>query len=126
MKDQPIPEAIKDLLHQDPPSLSDASEKNHFVKDFDTRHSAIIYHANVEPKNHFAKDFDTRHSAIIYHAKVEPKNHFVKDFDTRPSAIIYHARVEPKEEKSLVKDFEPMHTMELKEGDFFFEHSKLG
>ncbi|KAL9354429.1 hypothetical protein Peur_052399 [Populus x canadensis] len=41
-KDQPMPEAIKDLFVRDP---AGAGKLNHFVKDFDTRHSAIIYHS---------------------------------------------------------------------------------
>ncbi|KAJ6692670.1 PROTEIN putative-RELATED [Salix purpurea] len=40
-KDQPIPEAIRDLLVRDP---AGSDKMNHFVKDFDTKHSAIIYH----------------------------------------------------------------------------------
>ncbi|KAG6779506.1 hypothetical protein NC652_011547 [Populus alba x Populus x berolinensis] len=42
MKDQPMPESIKDLFVQDP---AGAGKLNHFVKDFDTRHTAIIYHS---------------------------------------------------------------------------------
>ncbi|EOX97317.1 hypothetical protein QUC31_015760 [Theobroma cacao] len=51
MKDQPMPEAIKGLLHQDPASAL-GSEKNmkHFVKDFDTKHSVIIYDSGPQSK----------------------------------------------------------------------------
>uniref|UniRef100_A0A6N2KV85 Uncharacterized protein n=1 Tax=Salix viminalis TaxID=40686 RepID=A0A6N2KV85_SALVM len=45
MKDEPMPEAIKELFVEDP---AGAGEMNHFVKDFDTRHSAIIYHSHAE------------------------------------------------------------------------------
>ena len=38
-----MPEAIKDLFVQD---AAGAGKLNHFVKDFDTRHSAIIYHSH--------------------------------------------------------------------------------
>ncbi|XWS62521.1 hypothetical protein CRYUN_Cryun06bG0018300 [Craigia yunnanensis] len=51
MKDQPMPEAIKGLLHQDQASALDSENKmKHFVKDFDSRHSLIIYHSNPEYK----------------------------------------------------------------------------
>ncbi|KAG5247754.1 hypothetical protein OIU77_021012 [Salix suchowensis] len=45
MKDEPMPEAIKELFVEDP---AGAGKLNHFVKDFDTRHSAIIYHSHAE------------------------------------------------------------------------------
>lgn len=50
MENQPMPEAIKERFLKDPLYLSDARKNNHFVKDFDTRHSAIIYHARDEMK----------------------------------------------------------------------------
>ncbi|OMO92120.1 Organ specific protein [Corchorus olitorius] len=65
MKDQPMPEAIKGLFHdQDPASSSSAlgSDKkmNTFVKDFDSRHSVIIYHTSPvsekEESKHSVKD----------------------------------------------------------------------
>ncbi|XP_057995933.1 uncharacterized protein LOC110664011 isoform X2 [Hevea brasiliensis] len=45
MKDQPIPEAIRGLLVQDPlvASVPGSDKINHFVKDFDTRPIAVIY-----------------------------------------------------------------------------------
>ncbi|KAJ6310650.1 hypothetical protein OIU76_015384 [Salix suchowensis] len=46
-KDQPIPEAIRDLLVRDP---AGSDKMNHFVKDFDTKHSAIIYHSPEKDK----------------------------------------------------------------------------
>ncbi|KAF9684350.1 hypothetical protein SADUNF_Sadunf04G0109200 [Salix dunnii] len=45
MKDEPMPEAIKDLFVEDP---AGAGKMNRFVKDFDTRQSAIIYHSHDE------------------------------------------------------------------------------
>ncbi|GMI87953.1 hypothetical protein HRI_002464600 [Hibiscus trionum] len=52
MKDQPMPEAIKGLLHQDQASAMDSGKKmNNFVKDFDSRHSFIIYHSNLKHKD---------------------------------------------------------------------------
>ncbi|KAL5562638.1 hypothetical protein UlMin_032385 [Ulmus minor] len=50
MKDQPIPEAIKDLFHEDEPSLPSSSKTDRFVKDFDIRPNLIIYHSHSEPK----------------------------------------------------------------------------
>ncbi|RVX12317.1 hypothetical protein CK203_010692 [Vitis vinifera] len=60
MKDQPMPEAVKELV-DDPDfsfvsqenchtSCSGARERDHFVKDFDSRPNGIIYHGHVEPK----------------------------------------------------------------------------
>uniref|UniRef100_A0A6N2L6H6 Organ-specific protein S2 n=1 Tax=Salix viminalis TaxID=40686 RepID=A0A6N2L6H6_SALVM len=46
-KDQPIPEAIRDLLVRDP---AGSDKMKHFVKDFDTKHSAIIYHSPEKAK----------------------------------------------------------------------------
>ncbi|XP_039056821.1 organ-specific protein S2-like [Hibiscus syriacus] len=52
MKDQPMPEAIKGLLHQDQASAMGSGKKmNNFVKDFDSRHSLIIYHSNLKHKD---------------------------------------------------------------------------
>ncbi|KAK8518639.1 hypothetical protein V6N13_018080 [Hibiscus sabdariffa] len=63
MKDQPMPEAIKGLLHEDPTgSGSDPGKKmimKQFVRDFDSRHSQIIYHNSPESKQQgktYAKD----------------------------------------------------------------------
>ncbi|XVE48668.1 hypothetical protein DITRI_Ditri01bG0021000 [Diplodiscus trichospermus] len=51
MKDQPMPEAIKGLLHQDAAAAMNSEKKmEQFVKDFDSRHSLIIYHSNPEYK----------------------------------------------------------------------------
>ena len=51
MKDQPMPEAIKGLLHEDPVSALDSEKKiKHFVKDFDNKKSLIIYHNIPESK----------------------------------------------------------------------------
>ncbi|XWS40331.1 hypothetical protein CRYUN_Cryun18bG0131700 [Craigia yunnanensis] len=51
MKDQPMPEAIKGLLHEDPVSALDSEKKmKHFVKDFDSKKSLIIYHNIPESK----------------------------------------------------------------------------
>ncbi|RDX89739.1 hypothetical protein CR513_28500 [Mucuna pruriens] len=45
MNGQPMPEAIKDLLVQDP-QVSDAV-KDHFIRDFDIRPNVILYHTHV-------------------------------------------------------------------------------
>lgn len=65
MKDQPIPEAIKGLLHRDNlPYVSDAEKKkDHFLKDFDVTPNAIIYHAHVEDKEEkkpYVEDFEQK------------------------------------------------------------------
>lgn len=49
MNGQPMPEAIKDLLVQDP-QVSDAGKKDHFVRDFDIKPNIILYHTHVESK----------------------------------------------------------------------------
>ncbi|XP_039062981.1 organ-specific protein S2-like, partial [Hibiscus syriacus] len=51
MKDEPMPEAIKGLLHEDPKgSAMDPGKKmEQFVRDFDSRHS-LIYHNSPESK----------------------------------------------------------------------------
>ncbi|KAB1207255.1 hypothetical protein CJ030_MR7G011576 [Morella rubra] len=48
MKDQPIPEAIKTLLHRDPPYFSGERKKDHFLKTFDTTPLAVVYHAYLD------------------------------------------------------------------------------
>ncbi|KAE9593328.1 hypothetical protein Lal_00029242 [Lupinus albus] len=48
MKDQPMPETIKDLLVQDPQVLD--SGKDHFIRDFDIRPNVILYHTHVVSK----------------------------------------------------------------------------
>ncbi|MBA0760310.1 hypothetical protein Gotri_023062 [Gossypium trilobum] len=55
MKDQRIPEAIQGLLHQDEASAPMDSEN--FVKDFDSRHSFIIYHSNLKHKEEEDKTY---------------------------------------------------------------------
>ncbi|XWS55821.1 hypothetical protein CRYUN_Cryun09bG0033100 [Craigia yunnanensis] len=51
MKDQPMPEAIKGLLLEDPASALDSEKKmKHFVKDFDSRKNLIMYHNIPECK----------------------------------------------------------------------------
>lgn len=64
MKDQPMPEAIKGLLHKDPAGTASSanldSEKkmNHFVKDFDSKRSSttIIYHSITQSKQQQGED----------------------------------------------------------------------
>lgn len=59
MKDQPMPEAIKGLLHEDERGSGSGGEMKmkQFVKDFDSRHSLIIYHNSPESKQE-----DTTHA----------------------------------------------------------------
>ncbi|KAB1207256.1 hypothetical protein CJ030_MR7G011577 [Morella rubra] len=48
MKDQPIPEAIKTLLHRDPPHFPGERKKDHFLKTFDTTPRAVVYHGHLD------------------------------------------------------------------------------
>ncbi|GMJ12639.1 hypothetical protein HRI_004933100 [Hibiscus trionum] len=52
MNDQAMPEAIKGLLHEDPTGsgLDSGKKMKQFVRDFDSRHSLIIYHNIPESK----------------------------------------------------------------------------
>ncbi|XP_015892678.3 organ-specific protein P4 [Ziziphus jujuba] len=50
MKEQPMPEAIRDLFHQeDVPSLPGSRKMDRFARDFDIRPNLIIYHAHPKP-----------------------------------------------------------------------------
>ncbi|TYI95358.1 hypothetical protein E1A91_D02G274100v1 [Gossypium mustelinum] len=66
MKDQPMPEAIKGLLHEDETGSGSGAEMKmkQFVKDFDSRHSLIIYHNSPESKQE-----DTTHAKDGKHTK---------------------------------------------------------
>ena len=66
MKDQPIPDSIRDLFHdQDLPSLPGSTKQDRFVRDFDVRPNLIIYHSghsqpereNKKPSLH---EFETK------------------------------------------------------------------
>ncbi|OIW05695.1 hypothetical protein TanjilG_23481 [Lupinus angustifolius] len=65
MKDQPMPETIKDLLVQDPQAYT---EKYHFIRDFDIRPNVILYHTHVvskKQKQHpFVKNFEPEFQEI--------------------------------------------------------------
>ncbi|OMO51940.1 Organ specific protein [Corchorus olitorius] len=115
MNDQPMPEAIKDLLHIDAPSsLSNEKTNCHddlpadrsfeikkeeiFVKDFEPGHGTD----SIGLKS-FTKDFEPRPSASAYADDVGLKS-FAKDFEPRPSASAYTDDVGLK---SFTKDFEP-------------------
>ncbi|XP_039068497.1 uncharacterized protein LOC120214738 [Hibiscus syriacus] len=66
MKDQPMPEAIKGLLHEDP--TGSGKKVKHFVKDFDSRHSLILYHNRPESKQQdmtYGKDEEQVHKSDI-------------------------------------------------------------
>ncbi|KAK7312353.1 hypothetical protein VNO77_36144 [Canavalia gladiata] len=64
MNGQPMPEAMKDLLVQDP-QVSD-TRKDHFVRDFDIRPNIILYHTHVVSKREKQKQ-----QAIV--KKLEPE-----------------------------------------------------
>lgn len=48
MNDQPMPEAIKNLIQAQHASDDDDSGKAHFIKDFDVHPNIILYHTHVE------------------------------------------------------------------------------
>ncbi|KAL1347578.1 hypothetical protein HN51_023643 [Arachis hypogaea] len=52
MDKQTMPEAIKDLLVEDPQVSSSHARKNkdQFMKDFDIKPNVILYHSHVGPK----------------------------------------------------------------------------
>ncbi|PIN06746.1 hypothetical protein CDL12_20689 [Handroanthus impetiginosus] len=66
MKDEPMPKALKDLFHQNPTSVSPNS--NHFVRNFETKASAIIYH------NHNAPSEKSKTSTADGHEVMHAKN----------------------------------------------------
>lgn len=50
MKEQPMPDAIRNLFHQEEvPSLPGSSKTDRFARDFDIRPNVIIYHAHPKP-----------------------------------------------------------------------------
>ncbi|RDX61457.1 hypothetical protein CR513_60312 [Mucuna pruriens] len=57
MKEQPMPQAIKDLVED--PQASDAG-KDHFIRDFDVKPNVILYHTHVVSMKHksFVKNQD--------------------------------------------------------------------
>ncbi|KAF5727214.1 hypothetical protein HS088_TW22G00902 [Tripterygium wilfordii] len=59
MKDQPMPEAIKNLFQLNPTPLSE--EEGKFVKDFDFGANAIIYHSR---DHHKAEKFQSSHQGL--------------------------------------------------------------
>ncbi|CAL0334151.1 unnamed protein product [Lupinus luteus] len=55
MKEQPMPETIKDLLVQDLQVLDIG--KDHFIRDFDIRPNVILYHTHVVSKKQKQQPF---------------------------------------------------------------------
>ncbi|OIV99478.1 hypothetical protein TanjilG_17288 [Lupinus angustifolius] len=68
MKDQAMPEAIKDLLLVQDQQVPD-SGRNHFSRDFDIRPNVILYHTHVVSKKHhpFVKNFEPKFQEIGNH-----------------------------------------------------------
>ncbi|RDY08310.1 hypothetical protein CR513_07471, partial [Mucuna pruriens] len=64
MNDQPMPEAIKDLIQVE--QASDA-RTDHFIRDFNIKPNVILYHTHV-PKKHKQKAFDHQFEPV---SKVE-------------------------------------------------------
>ncbi|KAK7351842.1 hypothetical protein VNO77_11576 [Canavalia gladiata] len=54
MKEQPMPQAIKDLVED--PQASD-SGKDRFIRDFDVKPNVILYHTHVVPMKQKHKSF---------------------------------------------------------------------
>jgi len=52
MNDQPMPEAIKELVQNQ--EVLDAGKDN-FIRDFDVKPNVILYHTHVESKKHKKK-----------------------------------------------------------------------
>lgn len=65
MKDQPIPEAIKNLFQPNPTYL--AHNKGMFVKDFDFGANAIIYHSRDHQK---AEKLHNSHQGLQAEAEI--------------------------------------------------------
>ncbi|OMP01549.1 Organ specific protein [Corchorus olitorius] len=135
MKDQPMPEAIKGLLHiDDISSFSDEKNNCHddtpadrsfkikkeeiFVKDFEPGHGATSYDNDIKPaaqdRNSFLKgdqksliatDFEPRPSTTAYTDNIGLKSIANKDFEPRPSTTAYTDDVGLKSIAN--KDFEP-------------------
>ncbi|KDP31206.1 hypothetical protein JCGZ_11582 [Jatropha curcas] len=59
MKEERMPEAIRDLLVEGPEASQPAGAKRikHFVKDFDTRSIAVIYRKLSEPEKITTEDY---------------------------------------------------------------------
>lgn len=79
-KDQPMPEAIRDLFHvQDVPSISTAgsTKTDRFARDFDVRPNVIIYHTHPKPEagKPVDKDFEDKQHAEELKVVDEKINH---------------------------------------------------
>lgn len=74
MNDEPMPEAIKELVQN--PEVTDARKSNNFVLDFDVRPNLILYHTHVESKKQhvFVKNSEQQefHGVIGKHGWIEP------------------------------------------------------
>ncbi|CAL0329228.1 unnamed protein product [Lupinus luteus] len=68
MKDQPMPEAIKDLLLVQDQLVSD-SGRDHFSRDFDIKPNVILYHTHVVSKKEhpFVKNLEPKFQEIGTH-----------------------------------------------------------
>ena len=80
MKDQPMPEAIRDLFHvQDVPSLSSAgvAKTDRFARNFDVRPNVIIYHTHQKPVEGKSvdKEFENEHKEELKLKVIEQINH---------------------------------------------------
>ncbi|OIT02417.1 PREDICTED: organ-specific protein P4-like [Nicotiana attenuata] len=102
MKDEPMPEAIKNLMHRH--SVLQSKEKTDCYTSssiggeaFEPRPNLSVYHddANLKEaeKSLFTKDSEPRPSATQYHdddAGLKQENSFADDFEPRPNLSVYH------------------------------------
>ncbi|KAK2633313.1 hypothetical protein Ddye_032432 [Dipteronia dyeriana] len=113
MKDQPMPESIRGLIHEDhSTSLSDHEVDCHEVpgnsKDHFKEKAFVIDFQSTGEKSS-VKDFETMPDATFYHNDIKPatKESFVKDFEPIPDASIYDNEIKPTDGKYFLINFEP-------------------
>ena len=93
MKDQPMPEAIKDLINLGPFENVEVNKygpsgEKLFVGDFNPRPDVTIYHDDVNPNEvkSTKKDCNSNHDG----PKSEVKKPYMDDFEPRPNASVYN------------------------------------
>ncbi|TXG64519.1 hypothetical protein EZV62_011513 [Acer yangbiense] len=114
MQDQPMPESIRGLIHEDHSSSSSDEVDCHEVpgnsKDHIKEKAFVIDFESTEEKSSVKDDIERRPDVTIYHNDIEPteENIFVNNMKPRPDLTIYHNVIKPAAtEKFFGKDFEP-------------------
>ncbi|KAB1207262.1 Organ-specific protein S2 [Morella rubra] len=110
MKEQPMPEAIQGLLHQDssPSQLNKDANCHTAMEARNKDHQHVEDLINTKIEKPFVKDFEPRPNVSAYNdddAGHETEEKFVKDFEPRPNVSAYNDNDKPKEEKQ--PEFEP-------------------